>query len=261
MIRRPRLVAASAAVIAVLGLAAPSASASSPSPTAARLPAAAASNVSAYTYLKTHDGKLDSNWNNFSIATALLRDLSGTSFKAHTGDLFSPRQKLTFFVPTDRALQVLLKQVTGNTYATEANVLNKLEQLLPQDVDALLGSGVVPGRTLSASAVLASSGKNLVTEWGDRSLHVAVYGSGSRAIVSLWDQDHRLRNARVILARTNLNPGNPQILHGVDRAVVGFHERMARSWFVNGEDSLSATVHAGGCSPALPCTGGSSGHG
>jgi hypothetical protein len=259
MIRRPLLGAALAAVIALLGLAAPSASAAAPVP-AAVASTAVSRNVSAFSYLKTHDGSLDANWDNFSIATALLRDLSKTGKTDLTAPLFAPRTRLTFLVPTDRAFQTLLKQVTGYTYATEARVLKKLEFLQADDVDSLLGYGIVRSRTLTASAVVASAGRNLPTAWPGRTIHVAVYGSGPRAIVSLWDQDHRWRNPRLIRASANRNAGNPQILHGIDRVALGFHEQMSRSWFIDAFDSLYDLLHHP-CTADFGCTGGSSGHG
>lgn len=269
MIRRPRLLVLAAAALTALGLVAPAA-ATSPAPTAVTT---TASSTSAYAYLEAHYPNLDSNWHNFSIATRLLHDLKKTDARL-TSVLFSSRSKATFLVPEDRAFQILLKQVTGFTYETEAGIVNKIEHLATADVDKLLGYGIISGRTLSARSIVGLDGANLATRWtawqwgdkgGTRTVHVAVYQFSSGTTVSFWDKDQRFRNPRLLWWATNRNAGNPEIIQGVDRVALGFYEHMARDWFsttIDGSMLFDLEPIDVQCPPPLPCTSaGSSGHG
>jgi len=269
MLRRSRVLVAAVAVAAAVGLAAPSsaapaalgrASGVTPSSTS---PAAAGSSahVSAYEYLNAHYAHLDRRWNNFSVATRLLGDLRKAGGQSYTAVAFNPAAHATFFVPTDAALRTLLTQVTGRDYATEKAVLAEYEAMVASDVDAMLGYGIVRARTMPAAAVLAASGRNLLTVWRPRTIHVAVYHFGSGTVISLWDKDKRLRNPRVVLGATNLNAGSWQIIHGIDRVALGFRNHMDRSWFDPNQYGLADEVNA--CVPGAPiCSaGGTPGHG
>jgi hypothetical protein len=258
MNRGQRLVAALSALLVGVGLAAP-VSAAPASSRAARSGAAVSAPTSTYTYLRTHNRSLDKNWNNYSIATRLLTDLHTVGGDQATSPLFDPGVRATFFVPTDGALRILLKQATGHDYPTERAVLNKLEMMVTPDVDNLLGFGVIPGRTLTSRALVALSGRNLRTAWTPtRTMHVAVYHWSHGTVISLWDMDHRFRNPRVILRSSNLNAGNAQIVHGIDRVALGFHQHIARSWFDPNQYALIDELTP--CGP-VSCPGGSPGHG
>ena len=269
MIRRHRAVAALAALVAGLALAAPSASASSVEVAAARgVPAvvstSATGSSSSLAYLKAHYGSLDTNWENFSIATRLLVDLNEKSRNGYdTAPLRNAQARLTLFLPTDRALRILLEQVLHRTYTSERQVYRTVALMSGADVDSLLGFGVIRSQNLSAAQVLAAGGRNLATNWRPRTIHVAVYHLLSGPIISLWDQDTRFRNPRVILAKTNLNSRTLQTIHGVDRVLLGFHEKIAPDWFGGGVDSLLYDVgELPSCSAGpLPCAGGTPGHG
>jgi hypothetical protein len=264
MLRRSRIVVAAIAVSVAVGLAAPSSAApvaparASVVPASLTAPAAASARPSAYQYLNAHYGSLDKNWNNFSIATRLLGDLKKVGADNYTAVAFNPAAHATFFVPTDAALRTLLKQITGRDHTTEKAVLAKYESMVSSDVDAMLGYGIVRARTMPASAVLASSGRNLLTVWRPRTIHVAVYKFRSGTVISLWDKDQRLRNPRVVLAATNLNAGTWQIIHGIDRVALGFRNHIDATWFDPNQYGLGAEA---ACNSPVPCAGGTPGHG
>jgi len=66
-----------------------------------------------------------------------------------------------------------------------------------------------------AAEALKANGANLRTALGS-TLHVAVYAGPE---ISLWDKDRNARNPRVILAKVDINKGNKQIAHGIDRVL------------------------------------------
>jgi len=82
-------------------------------------------------------------------------------------------------------------------------------------VETVLLYHVVPGATIDAAAALESDDAELTTAQGG-TVTVNVW---SGPIISLGDQDTNARNPRVILSNTDINKGNKQIGHGIDRVL------------------------------------------
>lgn len=263
---RPRLRVLVASAVVAAGLLGPAAAAGA-APSAASVQGAAVpravratSHPSAFQYLDAHYPRLDRNWGNFSIATRLLADIQAAGGGTYTAVLFRSGARATVLLPTDNALRLLLTQVTGHRFTTERAVLARYETMVKDDVDGLLGYGIVRGRTLTASAIIRSAGQNLRSVWTPRTIHVAVYHFRSGTVVSLWDKDRRLRNPHLILSASNLNRGASEVIHGIDRVALGFRNHIARSWFDPNQYDLAA--ESAPCEPGIPChTGGTPPHG
>jgi uncharacterized surface protein with fasciclin (FAS1) repeats len=122
---------------------------------------------------------------------------------------------LTAFLPTDQAFRRLAFDLTGHRYRSESKVLSVLATKLGIDtIENVLLYHVVPGATLTYRQARAADGTVLTTALKGSTLTVKV----SRcSFVSLVDADPDARNAFVV-AR-NLNVGNLQIAHGIDRVL------------------------------------------
>jgi uncharacterized surface protein with fasciclin (FAS1) repeats len=215
---RHRVAAATAAAaLAATGLAlAPSASASAPK--AAKAPAAVttATGTNSLAAVLTKGGvAFDTNWNDYDIVTAAVLAVLKAKPKSKVGVLTDGNVALTAFIPNDRAFQRLVKAVTGKTLLRERDVFGAVAKLGIPTVEAVLLYHVVPGATITSAMALKSNGATLRTALGS-TIRVAVY-SGPE--ISLWDKDHDSRNPRVILSQVDINKGNKQIAHGIDRVL------------------------------------------
>ncbi len=123
--------------------------------------------------------------------------------------------RLTAFVPTDRAFRKLVTDLTGDRKRTEKGVLRAITNLVDADtLEAVLLYHVVPGATIRYAQAKGADGAKLGTAQGG-TLKVRVVGDRIR----LRDADRNDRNARVLRAAKNLNKGNKQIAHGIDRVL------------------------------------------
>jgi uncharacterized surface protein with fasciclin (FAS1) repeats len=209
-----------AAALAATGLAlAPSAQASAPAAAATKAatvaPAAALGTTSLAAVLTKGGVAFDKNWNDYDIVTAAVLAVLKAKPNSKVKVLTEGNVALTAFIPTDRAFQRLVKDITGKTLRSEKAVFAAVASLGIPTVEAVLLYHVVPGATITAAIALKSNGANLKTALG-KTIHVAVYRG---PVISLWDKDHNSRNPRVILAATDINKGNKQIAHGIDRVL------------------------------------------
>ena len=179
-------------------------------------PAAAAGTKSLATVLGPYGSTWDTNWNDYNIVAHAAFAVIKAKPSSAVGVLANGKVALTAFIPNDRAFQILVKQLTGKTIHTEAGVFAAVAKLGIPTVEAVLLYHVVPGATITAKMALKSNGANLKTALGS-TIHVAVYRHGPQ--ISLWDKDYNSRNPRVILSQTDINKGNLQIAHGIDRVL------------------------------------------
>ena len=158
----------------------------------------------------------DTNWNDYNIVTHAVFAVLKAKPTSKVGVLADGSVALTAFIPNDRAFQILVRQITGKTITTEAGVFKAVATLGIPTIEKVLLYHVVPGATITAAMALKSNGANLKTALG-ATIHVAVYGGPQ---ISLWDKDPYLRNPRVILSQVNINIGNKQIAHGINRVLL-----------------------------------------
>lgn len=122
---------------------------------------------------------------------------------------------LTAFLPTDQAFSDLVDSLSGSRPDTEEATFDAVAGLGIDTVETVLLYHVVPGATVDAGTVLDSDGTALKTAAGPR----VTVDVRSDTNIRLIDKDRNARNPRVIIEATDVNEGNEQIAHGVDRVL------------------------------------------
>jgi hypothetical protein len=116
---------------------------------------------------------------------------------------------------TGRAFRKLARDLTGKTYKTEAQVFGALATTLGIDtIENVLLYHVVPGATVTYRQALKSNGAVLNTALAGSTIKVKVIW---HIFVSLKDNDPDASNPYVVKA--NINKGNLQIAHGINRVL------------------------------------------
>ena len=127
-------------------------------------------------------------------------------------------QRATVFAPTDQAFRLLAKDLTGETIKSEKKIFEALVELAGVDtIETVLLYHVIPGKTLTSGKVLKADGAKLMTAAG-KSFKVDVRMKPSLRI-TLKDRDKDDRDARAVLTALDLNKGNKQVAHGIDRVL------------------------------------------
>ncbi|MET0417250.1 MAG: fasciclin domain-containing protein [Actinoplanes sp.] len=171
-----------------------------------------------------------------SLATVLMKDKSGFDRNGHDYDILtaavgavlkakpgSPvkvladgKTALTAFLPNDRAFQLLVKDITkAKKLPGEKAAFTAVAGLGINTVESVLLYHVVPGATITKKTALKSDNAKLTTAAG-ATIKVNVYGHWWKR-VELIDADRSDRNPRV--NRFDINKGNKQIAHGIDRVL------------------------------------------
>jgi uncharacterized surface protein with fasciclin (FAS1) repeats len=127
------------------------------------------------------------------------------------------RQRLTAFIPTDAAFRALAADLTGQTYHRERRVFNELAAAAGIDaIEAVLLYHVVPGQTLGSRKVVGAAKERAeLTMASGGTVQVKL----NRGKVVLVDADTDDRNPRAIGRLLDINKGNKQIAHGIDRVL------------------------------------------
>jgi uncharacterized surface protein with fasciclin (FAS1) repeats len=164
--------------------------------------------------LAADGNKLDGNWGDFDIVEKAVYAVLAAKPESPVAVLADGETALTAFVPTDRAFRKLVTDVTGDRKATERGVWRVLKTIDANTIETVLLYHVVPGATITYAQAKASDGAKLETAQGG-TLKVKVVDGHVR----LKDADKDDKNATVIRAAKNINKGNLQIAHGVDRVL------------------------------------------
>jgi hypothetical protein len=172
-----------------------------------------------------------------SLAQVLTRDTSGFDRNGYDYDILttavltvlpakpgSPVKvltdgsvALTAFLPNDRAFELLAQDVThARKLPSEKQAFATVAGLGVNTVEAVLLYHVVPGATVDKRTALRSDGAALKTALGP-SVTVDVQRSRWHCRVRLIDADRSDRDPRVV--RFDINKGNRQIAHGIDRVL------------------------------------------
>ena len=158
----------------------------------------------------------DSSWDDFDIvreaADAVIAAKGSSTPVALLGD---GDTALTAFIPTDRAFRRLVHDLTG-TWPSEAKTFSVVAGLGIDTVEAVLLYHVVPG-TIDSAAALAADGATVATVQGG-GITVDVRSTGPLR-VRLVDQDPDALNPALIAADLDINKGNKQIAHGINRVL------------------------------------------
>ncbi|WP_299922909.1 fasciclin domain-containing protein [uncultured Nocardioides sp.] len=205
--RVPAILAASALALGAVQATAPAASAK------------AAPGEDALAGVLVSDGnKFDSNKNDFDIVTEAVLAVAKAKPGSPVTVLADGSKRLTAFAPTDQAFRLLAEDLTGKTIKSEKKLFTALVDLAGVDtIETILLYHVVPGKTLTSNKVLKSDGAKLTTAQGGK-IKVDVKMKPSVKI-TLKDRDKNDRDPKVILKALDLNKGNKQIAHGIDRVL------------------------------------------
>jgi uncharacterized surface protein with fasciclin (FAS1) repeats len=163
----------------------------------------------------TSDGnKFDHSARDFDIATQAVLAVLEAKPGSPVGVLTKGRQRVTAFVPTDRAFKALVFDLTGTWFHKERKAFAAAATLGIDTVETVLLYHVVAGRTLTAGKVLAADGATVTTAQGG-SVTVDVLDP-TRGVVRLQDADPDDVDPTTVPRLLNLNKGNKQVAHGID---------------------------------------------
>lgn len=165
--------------------------------------------------LAADGGGFDKNAGDFDILDNAVRAVLAADPDSPVAVLADGKVKLTAFAPTDAAFRRLTTELTGKRYDSERRVFNKLAKAAGvETIEDVLLYHVVPGAPITYKQAKAADGAKLETALEET---VKVRVRNGRVI--LVDKDTDDRNARVIKDLKNINKGNRQIAHGVDRVL------------------------------------------
>ncbi|GAB3024570.1 hypothetical protein GCM10011376_10120 [Nocardioides flavus (ex Wang et al. 2016)] len=169
--------------------------------------------------LLTSDGNnFDKNKNDFDIVTEAALAIVGAKPESPVAILADGTKRATVFAPTDQAFRLLVKDLTGQTIKSEKKIFDALVELAGVDtIETVLLYHVVPGKTLTSKKVLKANNAKLMTAAGE-TVKVKVRMKPSLRI-TLKDKDRNDRDPRVVLKALDLNKGNKQVAHGIDRVL------------------------------------------
>ena len=127
-------------------------------------------------------------------------------------------KRATVFAPTDEAFRLLAKDLTGKTIKSEKKIFSALVELAGVDtIETVLLYHVIPGATLTSPKVLKADGAKLATAAGPK-VGVKVR-TKPKVSVTLKDKDKNATDAKAVLDALDLNKGNKQIAHAIDRVL------------------------------------------
>lgn len=207
MLRRvPALLAASALALGAVQATAPAASAK-------------AAGEDSLAGLLTSDGnQFDKDKNDFDIVTEAALAVVAAKPESPVALLADGTQRLTVFAPTDEAFRLLAEDLTGKKIRSEKKIFEALVELAGVDtIETVLLYHVVPGKTLTSKKVLKSNGAKLTTAQGSK-IKVKVKMK-PEVSVTLKDRDKNDDDPMAVLDALDLNKGNKQIAHGIDRVL------------------------------------------
>jgi uncharacterized surface protein with fasciclin (FAS1) repeats len=211
--RLPRLLAGTLATLTVAGtaltLVAPTASAATSHRELGTTPLAS---------VLTSDGNtFDHNWGDYDIVTEAVLAVLAAKPDSPVAVLTDGHTPVTAFIPKDRAFRRLVGDLTGKHLRSEKKVFKAVAGLGIDTVETVLLYHVVPGATITKRAALKSDGAALTTAQGSTVTVNVIRGRHHHRVVKLIDQDRNDRNPKVVAF--NLNKGNRQIAHGINRVL------------------------------------------
>ena len=203
--RTTAALAASAALAAGAVVAAPAASATAP---------ALGTNSLASVLLADGD-TFDGNWNDYDIVTQAALAVLAAKPSSPVGVLTDGNVALTAFIPRDQAFRLFVYSTTGKWTKSEEEAFNAVAAFGIDTVETVLLYHVVPGATIDRATALKADGAALTTAQGGA---VTVDIVPNRKIV-LRDADPDNTDPRVRWDAYDINKGNKQIAHGIDRVL------------------------------------------
>jgi uncharacterized surface protein with fasciclin (FAS1) repeats len=169
--------------------------------------------------LLVSDGdQFDKNAKDFDILTEAALAIVGAKPDSPVALVADGTKRATVFAPTDQAFRVLVKDLTGQTIKSEKKIFESLVELAGVDlIEGVLLYHVIPGKTLTSGKVLKADGAKLMTAAG-KTVKVDVRMK-PKLKVTLKDKDKGAQDPKAVLTALDLNKGNKQVAHGIDRVL------------------------------------------
>lgn len=162
---------------------------------------------------KNGSPSFDKNGGDFDILTAAVLGVLDAKPGSSVGVLTDGSVKLTAFLPTDAAFERTGKAL-GLKAKNEEKLAGKYVNALGvKGLEDVLLYHVVPGVKINAGDAAKSDGAKLETALGQK-ITVNVKKDG----IFLKDRNRDVKNPKVIV--TNINQGNKQIAHGINRVLL-----------------------------------------
>ena len=160
----------------------------------------------------------DRNSRDFDVLTAAVLAVLDAKPASPVKVLTDGKVALTAFVPTDGAFRTLVADLTNSRHLpSEQQAFTAVAGLGIDTVEAVLLYHVVPGATIDKRAALKSDNAKLTTAAGGKvTVDVKRTWYGAR-YVRLIDADRSDRDPVVV--KYDINKGNKQIAHAVDRVL------------------------------------------
>jgi uncharacterized surface protein with fasciclin (FAS1) repeats len=169
------------------------------------------------TVLDADGNRFDRKWGDFDIVHKAATTVLGAKPDSAVAVLADGSTAVTAFLPTDRAFRKLVRQVGGTPkqLRTERAVFNAVASTFDVNtIEAVLLYHVVPGATVTYRQARHADGAALDTAAG-APIRVKVRGHQ----VYLRDADMNDANPRVLRRAADINKGNKQIAHGINRVL------------------------------------------
>ncbi|GAA5143072.1 hypothetical protein GCM10023340_07690 [Nocardioides marinquilinus] len=215
-----RLAAGLAGAVALTSMAAfgavGSASAADTGASVATKAAPKAKGVRSLATLLAADKGFDRNGQDFDIAEAAIMLVLEERPKSPVGLVADGKQPLTVFVPTDLAFKRLVADLTGKHAGTEHQTVRKLTRLVDvKTLETVLLYHVVT-RSLASPYILDAT--------ADRESLTTAIGADiglrpDRKTVRLVDADPNDLDPRLVPELIDINRGNRQVAHGINRVL------------------------------------------
>jgi hypothetical protein len=170
------------------------------------------------TVLAQDGNRFDTRAGDFDIADRAVRTVLKAKPDSAVGVLTRGGVRLTAFLPTDRAFALLVDDLAGKQERTERQVFDAVAGLGVDTVESVLLYHVVPGARIPYRDALKADGAELSTALtGVGPLTVDVRHFLFWDYVTLRDADLNDKNPAVSVR--NINNGNKQIAHGINRVL------------------------------------------
>jgi len=159
--------------------------------------------------------RFDHNWKDFDILEKAVLTVLHAKPDSPVGVLTQGKKRLTAFIPTDAAFRRLVKDLTGSAPRTEKATFTKLASVADVDtLESVLLYHVVPGTTITSREAKQADGAKLTTAQGG-TIKVNVEGKQ----IVLVDADRNDANPALVPGGLDINKGNRQIAHAIDRVL------------------------------------------
>ena len=173
-----------------------------------------AGNTSLAEVLSADGTAFDRNGRDFDIVERAVLAVLEAEPDSPVGVLARGDERLTAFVPTDNAFRRLVRDLTGSAPKREKATFDAVATVGVDTIETILLYHVVPGDTITSRQAARSDGAKLVTAQG-RKVEVSVRKDN----IFLVDKDRDDLNPRLVTTLLDINKGNKQIAHGINRVL------------------------------------------